>query len=271
MGQELQHASSAIPGALAIVGDPAAIVAQHQKIAKVLVEMVRQNKWEVSIAGRKHIMVEAWQALGYFYGVTGKVSEVEPYVDEITGAAGFRAHAETIKLSDGQVVGSGFALCLNNEENWNERPKYEKNASGQRVQVSAEKVPTFQLNSMAQTRAIGKALRGNLAFVVALAGYDPTPAEEMTGNEARKEKAAEPSNGNGSTNRISDPQRKRLFAIAHEASCPTNNLVLLFQRKYGFNQAFEITKDKYDAIVEDVRNWQKIPEAQPIEAKEGAK
>jgi hypothetical protein len=42
-------------------------------------------------------------------------------------------------------------------------------------------VPWFQLASMAQTRAGAKALRNAFAWVVVLAGYQPTPAEEMDG------------------------------------------------------------------------------------------
>jgi hypothetical protein len=37
----------------------------------------------------------------------------------------------------------------------------------------------WQLRSMAQTRACAKALRNVLAWIVVLAGYSPTPAEEM--------------------------------------------------------------------------------------------
>jgi len=51
---------------------------------------------------------------------------------------------------------------------------------------------------MAQTRACAKALRNVLAWVVVLAGYRPTPAEEMhdAGN-----------NGNGKT-AVKEPQKK---------------------------------------------------------------
>jgi len=99
---------------------------------------------------------------------------------------------------------------LNDEEKWSARPKYEyliclKNGQkvreaeapptsewiwepGQngknrpkkeRVQVGTEHVPFFQLASMAQTRACAKVLRNVLAWVVVLAGYKPTPAEEL--------------------------------------------------------------------------------------------
>src|SRR5262249_19610449 len=47
-----------------------------------------------------------------------------------------------------------------------------------------EKVPTFQLRSMAQTRAASKAFRLALSSVVVLADYAPTPAEEMPGYDA---------------------------------------------------------------------------------------
>ena len=54
-------------------------------------------------------------------------------------------------------------------------PKKEK------IKVADQPVPSFQLRSMAQTRACAKAFRNVLAWVVVLAGYKPTPAEEMQG------------------------------------------------------------------------------------------
>jgi hypothetical protein len=95
-------------------------------------------------------------------------------------------------------------MCLSDEENWGMIPKYEwkdeldangkkiwvegKNGKkgyfkGTKVQVGSVAKPLFQLRSMAQTRACAKALRSIFAWVVVLAGYKPTPAEEMTGHE----------------------------------------------------------------------------------------
>jgi hypothetical protein len=101
-------------------------------------------------------------------------------------------------------------MCLNDEEKWRSRTKYEwryaKRSGGtsledpgkeelvwekgtdgksrpQKVKVIAgeETVPMFQLRSMAQTRAGSKCLRNCFAWVAVLAGYKPTPAEEMDG------------------------------------------------------------------------------------------
>jgi hypothetical protein len=45
---------------------------------------------------------------------------------------------------------------------------------------------------MAQTRAVSKALRGPLGFVVTLAGYEATPAEEMPPSDSPPPQAAPP-------------------------------------------------------------------------------
>ena len=57
-------------------------------------------------------------------------------------------------------------MCMDDESKWSDKP-------------------LFQLRSMAQTRAQAKALRNVLAWVVVMAGYAPTPAEEMDGQNSR--------------------------------------------------------------------------------------
>jgi hypothetical protein len=73
------------------------------------------------------------------------------------------------------TVGAGFAICSNKE-------------SGKKFYQE------FAIASMAQTRAIGKAYRNILAWIIRAAGYEPTPAEEMeyTGNIPAPAVAAEP-------------------------------------------------------------------------------
>ena len=77
-------------------------------------------------------------------------------VDAIVGWEA-RVEARTI---DGRTVGSAEAMCTRHEANWRSRDDY-------------------ALRSMAQTRATSKALRQPLGFVITLAGFDPTPAEEI--------------------------------------------------------------------------------------------
>ena len=81
------------------------------------------------------------------------------------------------------VISAADAMCMNDEDKWGMRAKYEWKDGG-RVQIGEVQAPFYQLRSMAQTRACAKALRNVLAWVVVLAGYKPTPAEEMAGVEA---------------------------------------------------------------------------------------
>lgn len=127
--------------------------------AKFLVDIIKKNHWSKKLGGQsEHIQYEGWQTAGKFYGYTVKTLDAE-YV-ELGGAQGFKARAIVVNEQTGIEVGGAEAYCMNDEGNWKHKPK-------------------FQLASMAQTRAGSKAMRQILGFVVALAGYSPTPAEEM--------------------------------------------------------------------------------------------
>jgi len=259
-----------VEGGLALMGDPRQMLAQARHAADVLIEVVEKQELYQDIGKQRHLLVEAWQFCAHFYGITARVVSCEPYTDELTGAAGFKATADALHMITSQVISSASALCLNNEDNWNMRPKYEwSGPQGQRErrQIGEVRVPSQQLASMAQTRAISKVLSNVLRFVVVLAGFNSTPAEEMTGDEhsngEEKKPGREPerksaSNGGGKV--ITEPQRKRLFAIMKEIGCPMNIGAQIWIAA-GFNVAADITMEKYDAVIENIRNWQSQPQA----------
>ncbi len=129
--------------------------------AKFLVDIIRKNNWAKKLGGQsEHIQYEGWQTAGKFYGYTVKTLDSE-YV-KFDETWGFKARAIVVNEKTGIEVGGAEAYCMSDEYNWKSKPK-------------------FQLASMAQTRAGSKALRQILGFVVALAGYSATPAEEMDG------------------------------------------------------------------------------------------
>jgi len=191
--------------------DPNEILAQAQKRAKALKDVVDQKKDPVIFNKQRYLEFDDWQTLGNFYGL--HVSTIEPEYIKIGEVDGARAKAIVCNTHTGQIVGGATAWCMRDEPNWNTRPKYEmwyvrkstekaeagdcpkeeiiweKTATGksypkkEKKYVGEETVPWFQLGSMAQTRAGAKALRNLLSWVAVLAGYKPTPAEEMTGNE----------------------------------------------------------------------------------------
>lgn len=141
-----------------LVATPESEIRYGTDAANALVGLVKKAGLARKFGGEKeHIFYEGWQALGKFYGVAAKTGDALPI--EIDGVKGAKAVAVLID-PDGTVVGGAEAYCMRDEPNWRNKP-------------------WFQLASMAQTRAGSKAFRNKFAFVVSLAGFATTPAEEM--------------------------------------------------------------------------------------------
>jgi hypothetical protein len=139
------------------VKNPAVVISDAQVISKELSRLVDDRKLYTVISGKKYVQVAGWSALGAMMGILPReVSVVEHESGDI------EAVVELIRASDGAVVGRGSALLGIDEKTWASRPRYAK-------------------RSMAITRATGKAFRLGFSWIMSLAGYAATPAEEMDG------------------------------------------------------------------------------------------
>jgi len=150
-------ATSSVPATMD--NAPAVVLAEAQKAAAALKDVIARKPKPVMIGSEQYLEFEDWQTVGRFYGITVGI-ESEPEFVELGAAKGFKATA--VALRAGQVISRATAYCMNDEDRW-------------------AKAPTYQIASMAQTRANAKALRNVLSWVAVLAGYKPTPAEEMDG------------------------------------------------------------------------------------------
>jgi hypothetical protein len=162
--------------------NPAVVISQAQEAAKALTDVLGNKKKPVMMNGEQYLEYEDWQLLAKFYDYTVGTESTTEIVrnGEVVGFT-----AKSVVYQRGVVVSSAEASCSRDEDKWNKRDKY-KWINGQKKKVGEEKVPDFQLKSMAQTRACAKGLRNVLAWVVVLAGYKATPAEEMDGVENRQ-------------------------------------------------------------------------------------
>lgn len=134
---------------------PADQMAKGVEIANVLNDVIEKKQLYKNMGGRKYVQIEGWQICGLFFGVTPKEKEVRRLND-----GSYEARVELLKVKTGMVMGGGSALCSKQERNWSNRDEYAR-------------------RSMAITRATGKAYRIAFSWVMALAGYEPTPVEEM--------------------------------------------------------------------------------------------
>jgi len=226
---------------------PEAVLAEAQACAKALKRVVSATKAVSVFGGREHLHFTAWQTLATFFRLSPRIRETR--LIDVNGVVGYEAFAEVVHIPTGQVVSSGEGMCLNDEANWGTRPKYEWR-DGKKVKVGDERVPLFQLRSMAQTRAAAKALRNVLSWVVVMAGYEPTAAEEMDGTADMSGPIPQPQ-PKESTGTISEKQAKRLWALAHQAGKPKDEVVAII-KSHGFSSTAEITTDVYEKICEEV-------------------
>jgi hypothetical protein len=158
--------------------DPAAIVAQATRIAEVIKPLIKDRHLYTTIQGSEHVYIDAWTLTGSMLGVFA--TTVRTW--EIGQDEGYGACVEARTMA-GALVGRVEAVCMRDEER-----------GGKRRWLRA---PRFQLISMAQTRGASKALRMPLGFVMQLAGYDATPAEEMEEMEAAAARGETVSGGKG--------------------------------------------------------------------------
>ena len=130
-------------------------------LAKDLARFIKDNKLTTNVQGKEFVNVEGWQYAGSRLGI---VPIVEHVINVSTEAElKYQAKVTLFDLRHQTTVGAGFAVCSNKE-------------SGKKFYQE------FAIMSMAQTRAIGKAYRNCLAWIIRAAGYEPTPAEEMDYN-----------------------------------------------------------------------------------------
>lgn len=139
--------------------DPAESVERMTAVANALKAILTQQGLTARISNKEHVLVEGWTTLGALVGVTPVPVWTKAIESDTSKAFGYEARVEARTL-DGRVVGAAESMCTRDENRW-------RNADD------------YAIRSMAQTRATSKALRGPLGFIVTLAGFESTPAEEM--------------------------------------------------------------------------------------------
>ena len=150
-------------GALQLAG-PGDVINRAATIASELYKIVEDKKLYSMIQGKKFPRVEAWTTVGGMVGVIPQEAKDAPpkLTIQPDGYEEYEATVELVRVSDGAIVGRASAIVGTDEKTWASRPRYAR-------------------RSMAVTRATGKAYRLGFSWIMSLAGYEPTPAEEMDG------------------------------------------------------------------------------------------
>ena len=131
-----------------------------KNVAVELKKFVVDQGLYTNIQGKNFVHVEGWQFAGASMGMRAVVESVDN-LDPLKEAGEIK-YSATVKIYKGdQVVGAGVGFCSNKEK-------------------SKKYFDEYAIIAMAQTRAISRAYRNSVGWIMKLAGYESTPFEEAS-------------------------------------------------------------------------------------------
>lgn len=148
------------------------LLARGAQQATIIADLLRKQRLVTRIGPKEHIRFEGWVPIATANGK--RLDTLEVRYEGTRGAADFTSSA-CVGLRDirsGEVVAKAWASCSRREPNWKNRDDY-------------------AIESMAQTRAGGKVCRMVYGWIIALAGFEATPSEEINGAEERAAETTE--------------------------------------------------------------------------------
>jgi len=155
-------------GSISALGSaPTEIIENGVAIANQLKRIVESASLVKNISGKKYVMAEGWTTLGAMLSVFPQVE----WTRRMELGAGYAWECRVLLVKDGKTLSSAEAMAASSEGAPWARNEY-------------------SVRSMAQTRATGKAFRLAFSWVMTLAGFEPTPAEEMPATETKKPRRA---------------------------------------------------------------------------------
>lgn len=159
---DLKSAELPGPAPLSTAEEQRRILADAAALAEQVARIVRDNGLSMRFGAnpREYVFVEGWLAISRVNNEQPQASVREVVRDAETGEE--RIHARAwLTDARGAIVSRADGYCSTGESRWRDKPFYAR-------------------ASMAQTRALAKAMRLRHAWVMVMAGYSPTPAEEMS-------------------------------------------------------------------------------------------
>lgn len=141
--------------------------------AKNLMEVVRRCNMSKRVGGKEYLQVEAWLVIAEFAHCRAVAEECKPWMSEDgKELLGYTCRA-IVRDQDGIEVGAGESSC-----GFDSFPCRGKQGSEQDKAAKGA----------AQTWAISRALSNRFRYVALMAGFQPTPREEMGPPDVPSEK-----------------------------------------------------------------------------------
>lgn len=199
------------------VHSPAHVIDTATNVATPLAELIDKKGLFKIISGKKFVFVDGWTTMGAMLGV---VPRNMPELSKCKEDGEYEETVELVRVLDGMIIGRAAAVCGGETDKiWKSRPEYAR-------------------KSMAITRATGKAFRLSFSWIMTLAGFMPTPAEEMEEEQTKQPETKKPK---AKIDPFYESARSLAHWFADQGKTEDYNTVL---GGIGFTSAKEITDKK---------------------------
>lgn len=200
---------------------------QMANMASVLKAHIVKHQLFTNIQNKNYVHADGWGFAGGLMGTFPRVVEVKDLSK--AGEVKWQAEVEIVNMKNNEVIGRGFAICSNKE-------------------AKKKTFDEYAILSQAQTRAIGKAYRNLIGWVMKLGGMESTPSEEMPAQAPVK--PFEAGKGKVSAKALFDQAKKRVEGmtdvsevIALDESVQKSKLPADFKKKFK-----ELANKRVDAL-----------------------
>lgn len=129
-----------------------------EDLAIELATYIKDKNLSKIIKDDTYVYVEGWQYAGGKLGIVPMIVETKNLT--VGSTYKYWAKCHLINVHTDKIIGSGEAICS-------------------KLESKKKKFDEYAILSMAQTRAIGKAFRNLLGWLMKSAGFTSTPVEEM--------------------------------------------------------------------------------------------
>lgn len=136
------------------------------QFSKVLTKFITENKLSCVIQGKQYVYCDGWKFAGTSFGLTAIPNK--PINESKDKEIKYSCECDIINIQTQVKLSYGFAICSN-------------------LEAKKKSFDEYAIASIAQTRAIAKAYRNLLGFIMNAAGFEATPAEEAEGIKEEKQ------------------------------------------------------------------------------------
>jgi hypothetical protein len=144
----------------AIRRSPDEVYTHRLALAAAVKKFVRKKpNLRIIVEGKKYPLAAVWIFCAACDGTTAMITKTEELINDERLEMGYLSIAHAIDAT-GRIQSGAEATCLCAEPDWQGKP-------------------SFQIRSMSETRSVSKVLSILYKDVMVLAGFEPTPAEEM--------------------------------------------------------------------------------------------